>query len=172
MALDPDDFLIAIGTREKSHSGRTLYEHLSGTRDRLRQWGCEEVTCLAGLYHSIYGTNAFRRASVDAANRDQVRQVIGAEAERLVYLFHILERPMALVESLDTFSSFNRKTGEEVELAEDELTKLIEIESANLLDQKSGRRFFEYLLDAVEGSPCEPRPAVLRDIRDYMNVCA
>jgi hypothetical protein len=172
MALDPDDFLISVGTRETPHSGRTLYEHLRGTRDLLSRWGCEEDACLAGLYHSIYGTNAFRRASMDAGNRDQVRRVIGADAEKLVYLFHILERPMALVESLDTFMSFNRKTGEEVDLEEDDLRKLIEIECANLLEQRSGRRFFEYLLDAVEGSSCAPRPRIMQDICDYMNIRA
>ena len=45
----------------------------------------------AGLFHSIYGTTYFNTQSTN--NREEVRQLIGTEAEELVYLFCSLEHP-------------------------------------------------------------------------------
>jgi SM-20-related protein len=82
-------FLIDNATRA-AHSGRTLFVHLLGTCALLRRWGCDDDVCRAGLYHSIYGTRSFKHESVkpDEDGRGRIREMIGREAEELVFKFH------------------------------------------------------------------------------------
>jgi hypothetical protein len=114
------DFLIALGALRTPHSGRTLYEHLKGVHDLLRDWDNDEIVCLAGLFHSIYGTEAFKHVSL--VKREALIEVIGHHAEHLVHLFsEAKDRP--LFESVD-----NPKWR----------SQLMEIEAANLVEQESG----------------------------------
>ena len=55
------------------HSGRTFYQHLRGTYDLLD--GAPDYVRLAGLCHSIYGTNAFKRAVIPMSMVDMEHQV-------------------------------------------------------------------------------------------------
>lgn len=41
-------------------AGCTFLEHLSGVADVLATWGEPESVSLAGLFHSIYGTELFQ----------------------------------------------------------------------------------------------------------------
>lgn len=66
------------------HSKTSLFNHLYGTYKILKSQGADETTCLAGLYHSVYGTEFYNRLQLD---RDQVQSVIGKEAENLVFTF-------------------------------------------------------------------------------------
>lgn len=71
-------------TRHIPHSGTTLFEHLYGTYKILKSHGADETTCLAGLFHSVYGTEYYNRFRID---REQIRDIIGIEAENVVYAF-------------------------------------------------------------------------------------
>jgi len=75
---------IKNSTRNIPHSGTTLFEHLYGTYKLLKSHQADEDTCLAGLFHSVYGTEYYSRFRID---RDQVKTVIGTEAESLVHMF-------------------------------------------------------------------------------------
>ena len=86
-------YLLELGTDQISHSGSTLIKHLVGVHDILVANGAPQYICDAGLFHSIYGTPAFTHQSTD--DRCTVRDLIGPEAERLVYEFSILQRPRA-----------------------------------------------------------------------------
>jgi hypothetical protein len=66
------------------HSKTTLFNHLYNTYKILKSHGADETTCLAGLYHSVYGTEFYNRLNLD---REEVQAVIGKEAENLVYKF-------------------------------------------------------------------------------------
>src|SRR3989449_11739273 len=85
------------GAQALPHSGRTLLDHLVGTYRILRDWGNAEPICAGGLFHSIYGTNVFRRQAIKPWERDRVRAVIGAEAEQYAHLFCSVNRPQALL---------------------------------------------------------------------------
>ena len=65
-----------------------LIKHLVGVHDILVANGAPRYVCDAGLFHSIYGTIYFNTQSTN--NREEVRQLIGTEAEELVYLFLII----------------------------------------------------------------------------------
>ena len=110
------DFLISLDANKTRHSGRTLYDHLKGVHDLLRDWDNEHHVCMAGLFHSIYGTNTFKHQSMD--DRGKLIEIIGVRAELLVHLFSTADRPL--------FESIKDK---EVR------RNLLEIEAANLLEQ-------------------------------------
>lgn len=143
-------FLLEHETDRLGHTGRTLQKHLWGTYRLLREWGCEEAACRAGLFHSIYGTNAFDHMTVEPTSRDVIRQLIGAPAESLVYVFHCSERPMAWFEALLDAGTTSRISRQFVALSEWEVARLVEIECANLIEQKRGKALLGRLFCALE----------------------
>ena len=103
-------------TEDHYHSNRCLFDHLLGTYHLLKQWDNPETTCVAGLFHSIYGIKTRHSKPHRFAQRKLVQSVIGISAERLVYLFCTLERGHYLSKA-------------------DECKALIEIEVANIVEQ-------------------------------------
>jgi hypothetical protein len=146
-------FLLRSGTTQRDHSGRALYDHLRGTERLLRRWGCAEETCLAGLFHSIYGTNSFRYSSLAIEQRAELIELVGAKAEALVYLIHVCNRPYGLIDALQAGGVVSRLDGQFLNLEDAEIARLIEVECANLLEQASGAKFFAGLSGALEANP-------------------
>ena len=115
------DFLISLDANKTRHSGRTLYDHLKGVHDLLRDWDNEQHVCLAGLFHSIYGTKTFKHQSM--TDRSKLIEMIGVKAELLVHYFASLDRPF--------FNSLLDKGRPGKKIRRD----LLEIEAANILEQ-------------------------------------
>ncbi len=84
--------LIAPSTR-LNHSGSSLWNHLLGTFEIMTAWGAKSDQCIAGLIHSIYGTQYFRTPVASITARESVSKVVGVRAERLAYLFCVVDRP-------------------------------------------------------------------------------
>ena len=84
------DFLKSVQTDTKSHSGATLIEHLKGVHDILKKGGAPQYLQDAGLFHSIYGTVIFKHQSTN--NRDAIIELIGEQAEEIVWEFCNLPR--------------------------------------------------------------------------------
>ena len=124
-------------TRSQPHSGRTLYDHLVGTYKLLVEWGRAETTCLAGLFHSIYGSFNYRRVTVPVEQRRLVAEVIGEDAEELAYLFSYSRRPRTLFTATRTFSLDMRNEEQPRPISEETLIRLIEIECANEVEQNT-----------------------------------
>ncbi|MBC7681982.1 MAG: hypothetical protein H7172_06580 [Ferruginibacter sp.] len=101
-AIDPAHtaFLQQRGTRQTAHSGHTLWAHLTGVHQILVRWGAARPLQLAGLFHSVYGTQVFATASVAKTERASVIRLIGEPAETLVWLFAHLQRPTLFETSL------------------------------------------------------------------------
>jgi len=133
-----------------AHSGRTLRDHLKGTFALLQFWGCDEVTCVAGLLHSVYGTNAFRRSCLDTSERPRLRQLVGCDVEKLVYLFCASERPRAFLQAIASSQITDRFDGSKHEVSRDILQKLMAIECANLIEQSDQSGFLGLLTDLPE----------------------
>ena len=142
-----------------SHSRRTLLAHLQGTHDLLVEWGNEPDVCVAGLFHSVYGTYAFDKRSADMSMREQIRDLIGPGAERLVHLFCVTDR-RCFYEHLGEPRFSLRDIVHDCDLTLDRntLAALIEIEVANILDQiphrsqKKARRAAEWYADVFTRS--------------------
>lgn len=124
------EFLRAAGLDQVEHSGRALADHLVGTYRFLRLRNAEPDICLAGLYHSVYGTSQFRNPA--PAEREAIRARIGERAERLAWLFCAVDRPRCWAEKGNIWPL--REGGTE-QLTPDEIAALRMIEMANLDEQ-------------------------------------
>ena len=85
------NFLKNIDANDKSHSGKTLIDHLIGVHDILKEWDSPQYLQDAGLFHSVYGTTVFKHQSTN--DRDAVKELIGEQAEDLVWKFCNLSLP-------------------------------------------------------------------------------
>ncbi|MGW5655895.1 DUF6817 domain-containing protein [Streptomyces humi] len=85
-------FLRGLGAAEISHPGGTLLVHLQRVQDRLAAWGARPALQLAGLCHAFYGTDGFPAALLSLDRRAELAEVIGAEAEEIVYLYASCDR--------------------------------------------------------------------------------
>lgn len=129
-------FLHTIGAHQVPHSGRTLLDHLTGTYELLTQWGSNEATCVAGLFHSVYGTQTFGHSLLDHDQRNHVRSMIGDAAEQLVFLFSTTDRD-SFFENIGAADILllNGVNGEFIDVPPETLSALVEIEVANTLEQ-------------------------------------
>lgn len=125
-----------LGAHRTSHSRRTLLAHLTGTQNLLEEWGNPPVVCVAGLFHSVYGTYIFDQQSADFSMRKRIRDAIGTHAERLVYAFCVSDR-RCFYEHLGETACRLPDIVHDRELTIDsaDLAALIEIEVANVVDQ-------------------------------------
>jgi hypothetical protein len=86
-------FLETRAAARVAHVDQTLFEHLQGTYELLREWGNPADLCHAGLCHALYGTDGLPVALLDVrTERAVLKAVIGAEAESQVYLYASCDR--------------------------------------------------------------------------------
>eukprot|EP00560_Eucampia_antarctica_P007715 CAMPEP_0197827050 /NCGR_PEP_ID=MMETSP1437-20131217/3930_1 /TAXON_ID=49252 ORGANISM="Eucampia antarctica, Strain CCMP1452" /NCGR_SAMPLE_ID=MMETSP1437 /ASSEMBLY_ACC=CAM_ASM_001096 /LENGTH=301 /DNA_ID=CAMNT_0043427765 /DNA_START=56 /DNA_END=962 /DNA_ORIENTATION=- len=75
------------------HNGDAAFDdHLKGVQAILRNWGAPDYLCDAGLFHSIYGTEGFQGFALPLSERESVRDLIGAPAEKLSWTFCMIDR--------------------------------------------------------------------------------
>ena len=129
------DLLRQSGAHTSGHSQRTLMDHLVGTYNILQSWGAPDHVCTAGLFHSIYGTNAFHRQSLGFSERPLVQAAIGGQAEHLAWLFCSVERPQAFLSAIQHGFLTNRCDASMLDCSVEILSELLEIECANLIEQ-------------------------------------
>lgn len=134
--------------------------HLLGTARLLREWGCRPALCDGGLFHSAYGTEYFELE--EPADRDLVRSVIGAEAERVAWLWCTVRR-----ETVDAGAgtAVDRHTGDPVELTDRDLTDVATLWAADTVEQVARmtpdeRGFATGILGLLDHVPPPGREAV------------
>ena len=133
---DRAGLLDAIPIKGILHFGRPLAVHMLGTHDLLSRWGNPDHVCLAGLFHSVYGTKTFTQAALTESSRDDVRALIGEEAESLVYIFGMSDRRKLMLENPSSpYAWEDHRTGERSGLGADVLDGLVEMEVANFIEQ-------------------------------------
>lgn len=80
------NFLISIGAQNTPHSGKTFFQHCVNVYNFLRKTNYPDDICYAGLFHSIYGNEIF---NIDfKVERNQIKELIGEQAESIVYYFN------------------------------------------------------------------------------------
>lgn len=134
-------YLIEHGASLISHSGSTLWAHLAGVHRILEASKSDEHVCVAGLFHSIYGTRAFKQVTVNRDRRAEVRALIGGKSENLVWAFCNLHRPQLFETSLSRQKFEWASQWIDTEKAADFWSGLLRMECANLLEQKELYRF-------------------------------
>ena len=130
------DLLKEFNTDENPHTNRTLSNHLIGTYELLEKWDNTKEICLAGLFHSIYGTRVYKISSIDFSKRKYIESIIGKRAEELVYLFCVTDRREDgnLIEKNQIILK-DIIHNKEIHISKNDLYALIEIEFANVLEQ-------------------------------------
>lgn len=110
-----------------SHSNKTFFEHLFNTMLNLESRKNDKDVLLAGLFHSIYGTEYFQHNL--HISREFVKNLIGDYSESLAYEFcTIKNRYHTLMTNSNNYSDIMHKD-------------LVEIEIANLKDQNHNNRY-------------------------------
>ena len=130
------DLLKEFNTDKNPHTNRTLSNHLIRTYDILEKWDNTKEICLAGLFHSIYGTRVYKISSIDFSKRKYIESIIGKRAEELVYLFCVTDRREDgnLIEKNQIILK-DIIHNKEIHISKNDLYALIEIEFANILEQ-------------------------------------
>ena len=131
------NFLHAHGASGIEHSGEDFLSHLKGTMDLLKNWGAPEHLYLAGLFHSVYGTEVFQDSLIPDGLRPQVKELIGEEAEEIAYLFGIMDRKsfLKLLSQQKDFYICSRFDKEKIAIPKELFQKLCNLYIANRLEQ-------------------------------------
>ena len=126
------DLLKRLGFADLAHDSHVPFvSHLLGTRRLLVEWGERPAMCDAGLFHSAYGTEYF---PVDQdVDRDEVRAVIGDEAEAIAHAWCTIRRDT--VELGPPPTVVDRTTGDRVELSDQLLTDIATLWAADTVEQ-------------------------------------
>jgi hypothetical protein len=118
------------------HSHVSLVSHLEATSELLRAWSARQALCDAGLFHSVYGTDAWTNAIATAGDRAIVQDLIGIEAESLVWLFGRCSQ-QSIVDSVALGGPLiDRIDRRHLSLADEQRRDLCELAVANWLEQR------------------------------------
>lgn len=129
------ELLQAHGADGIDHPGGTLFDHLLRVRLQLEEWGAPAAVQLAGLCHACYGTDGFGVSLLDTSQRPELEELIGAEAEQLVYLYGSCDRAATYPNlGQDVVRLRDRFSGRDVTPTRPSLQAFAEITAANELD--------------------------------------
>lgn len=136
MSVDPKvrEWLRERGTESVAHPGGTLYAHLCRVEERLAGIGHDLVVQSAGLTHAAYGTDGFDLALVFWQDRITVSDLVGPEAEELVYLYGACDRSASWPDLAATHRVTDRFTGGVTRLADWQVTAFVDLSVVNELD--------------------------------------
>lgn len=138
-----------VGAVDTEHPSGTLLEHLQGTYELLERWSCPEHLCLAGLYHSVYGTETFRTQTIPLNARDEVRNAIGEQAEEVAYLYCVIRRA-SLYANLERGAPYSveDREGSRIPLrGVEQLADLMTLDLANRIEQLDDVRYSALVLE-------------------------
>lgn len=129
-------FLAERGAAGLEHPGGTLLAHLERVRDTLAEWGARPELCLAGLAHAVYGTDGFPHPLVGPGERAVVVELLGVEAEAIVYAYGACDREFTHPQLVGDgpVRLRDRFTGQVVEIGPGLVRDLVELTYANELD--------------------------------------
>jgi hypothetical protein len=83
------------------HKHSTFLEHLLGVHNILKLWNQGTTIARVGLFHSAYSNSYVNLALFDPdLERETMKELIGPEAEDLVYLFCTINRQEVVVDTL------------------------------------------------------------------------
>jgi hypothetical protein len=141
------EFLVELGLAEIPHTETTYLAHLVGLHHYMKEQGCAEEVCRAGLFHSIYGTELFQGFRLPLEKRPQVRTLIGERAEKLAYLNCAMDRASfdaVLEQARGPYRFRDRITGEEVVLDKGDYDDLCSVHLYDFLEQVPRSQWWDY----------------------------
>jgi hypothetical protein len=141
------DFLLGLGTEDVAHTGKSYLAHNIGVYRCMKDRGCSEELCRAGMFHSIYGTELFQRFSLPVERRPDVVALIGERAERLAYANCAMDRASfdrAVTQPAGPYQVRDRLTGEAIELSAEDFDDLCRVHLYDWLEQVPRSQKWDY----------------------------
>jgi hypothetical protein len=138
------DFLVELGIEKVPHTEKTYLGHLVNVYRLMEANGCTEELCQAGMFHSIYGTQAFQGFKLELVQRPAVRKLIGERAEKLAYLNCAMQRETfdeAANGNGETYHFKDRISGGPVELSRPDFDDLCRVHLYDWLEQVVRSRY-------------------------------
>ncbi|NKB68101.1 MAG: hypothetical protein GKR89_13650 [Candidatus Latescibacteria bacterium] len=132
------DYLVAFGAADIAHTEKTYLGHAIGVYRSMKAWQANDELCRAAMFHSIYGTEGFQDLTLPVARRGELRYLIGAPAELLVYANCAMDRASfhALVEQdLQRYSLVDRLNGGTIDLSSAQYEDLLRLHLCDFLEQ-------------------------------------
>ena len=140
------------------HTGNSAFdEHLRGVQSVLRGWNSPDHIVKAGLFHSLYGTEGFQGFSLPLSERGAIRDLIGERAERLCWIFCMVDRMTVDESAIDWTAEESCGDGEEdrvltfssraelgrfsITVGREEWLDFLELTLADWLEQVEGASF-------------------------------
>ncbi|MCI0682485.1 MAG: hypothetical protein L0Y71_10295 [Gemmataceae bacterium] len=137
-------YLGDLGIDQVEHTQKNYLGHLLAVYRLMKDAGCEEEVCQAGMFHSIYGTQKFQGFKLPLESRAEIRGMIGERAERLAYLNCAMQRETfdeALGQSGDSYTFRDRITGDQVTLNRQDFDDLCRVHLYDWLEQVPRSRY-------------------------------
>jgi hypothetical protein len=145
------EFFRSIGADGLEHTGKTYIARVASVYRDLEDWDCDEEVCVAGMFHSIYGTEVFRGLRLSLEKRDEIRSLIGERAEQLAYWNCAMCRlsfDKAVERDTDPYAVVDRFTGGEFVPSEAEFDDLCRVHLCEWLEQLPRTRNWNYRREA------------------------
>lgn len=151
--LPPLRALINAEASKYRHSrGRAFSEHLHGVAGLLERWGAPALAVEAGLCHSLYSTQQYPYGLYAYSERAEVRSLLGAPLERLVFLFCSHDRVDLYGQAVELaragrvlpeqgLTLRNALTREQADMPREMVALLLLIHAADIVEQMSGFSF-------------------------------
>ena len=146
------DSVLKVANNYKHSRGRDFQDHLQGVAGLLVRWQQEPLIVQIGLLHSAYSTQQYPYGLYSYAEREKLAELIGKDAERLVFLFcshdrvdlyaqaiALCKRGQALPE--DGLVLRNALTGNTALVPASIVARLLVVHAADLAEQLDGFNF-------------------------------
>jgi hypothetical protein len=196
--LDPDAKHMIDALRSKpgfmqfSHAREVFKDHLLGTWALLETWGQPRDVARAGLFHTGYSGDIFQFFfwnAADSLQRQELREIVGVDAEQLIWLFGTLHRGKifglesllgngngkdiddAAGHALDTSLVIPHRLTGNYTLADKMAAKIVVVTLADYLDQmveNNGWRDHHQVESPLSLYPGDMRPAVCLVVECYL----
>lgn len=145
-------FLTDLGTESIGHSGDKKYlAHLVSVFNDVRSWGGAQYLARSGMFHSIYGTQLFQGFTLPVERRDELKALIGEDAEWIAFLNCFVHREpfdQAILDGSTDYVVHNRETGESYQLTEQNWKDLIFLHLCDWLEQIERLHWWDYRREA------------------------
>jgi hypothetical protein len=141
---DLTNFLVDLNIESVPHTQKNYLAHLIAVYRFMKDAGCTEELCRAGMFHSIYGTQQFQGFKLPLESRGDIRGLIGARAEKLAYLNCAMDREsfdQALLGAGPVYRFRDRIADAAVELDRQDFDDLCRVHLYDWLEQAPRSRF-------------------------------
>ena len=132
------DYLVELGIEKVPHTEKTYLGHLINVYRLMEAQGCAEDVCVAGMFHSIYGTEKFQGFKLPLEGRADLQRFIGERVERLAYFNCAMDRAsfdQVLDQPEGPYRFVDRITGGPIELSKAEFDDLCRVHLYDWLEQ-------------------------------------